>query len=128
MRTNQSAPQPTLGDAQASRGVTISFAHFRSETECLSSWGRTDLKSFVGTVEKMRAMDEKTLRSSTLCSPHKPGRRIAERFTRPATIGEDHRMHEIRVDRSNAARMHGIIADSVFYLVWLDRKHEVFPM
>ncbi|MEO9623698.1 MAG: hypothetical protein ABJF09_02305 [Qipengyuania citrea] len=36
-------------------------------------------------------------------------------------------MHEIRVDRSNTARMHGVIEESVFYLVWLDRKHEVFP-
>ena len=43
------------------------------------------------------------------------------------TIGKDYRMHEIRVDRSNTARMHGVIEESVFYLVWLDRKHEVFP-
>lgn len=52
---------------------------------------------------------------------------MAERFTRPAAIGKDYRMHEIRVDQSNSARMHGVIEDSVFYLIWLDRKHEVFP-
>ena len=127
MRTDQQDPSPSLRSLDDDAGVTVSFAHYRAETECLSTWGKADLKSFVGVLEKMRAMNIATLRNSSICSPHRKGSPLAERFSRPDTIGRDYRMHEIRVDRSNAARMHGVIEDSVFYLVWLDRKHEVFP-
>ncbi|ASP29485.1 MULTISPECIES: hypothetical protein [Sphingomonadales] len=127
MRTDRQDPRPSLGSLEDHEGVTVSFAHYRAETECLSSWNKADLKSFVGVVEKLRTMDVTTLRNSSLCSPHRGEVRPAKRFTRPDTIGKDYRMHEIRVDRSNTARMHGVIEESVFYLVWLDRKHEVFP-
>jgi hypothetical protein len=129
MRTNLNGPTPTLRTRKASsggHGVTLSFAHYRPETECLSTWSRTDLKCFVGAVEKMRNMDVSQLRVSSLCSPHSDDT-LPERFTRPKQIGTDHRMHKIRVDRSNAARMHGVIDGAVFYLVWLDRKHAIDP-
>ncbi|HEV7310939.1 hypothetical protein [Sphingopyxis sp.] len=126
-RTDQQLPSPSIRPVDDDAGVTVSFAHYRAETECLSTWGKSDIKSFVGVMEKMRAMNIATLRNSSICSPHRKGTRLAERFTRPDSIGKDYRMHEIRVDRSNAARMHGVIEGSVFYLVWLDRKHEVFP-
>ena len=72
MRTNESAPEPRLKARKAGsgeEGVTLSLAHYRPETECLSTWSRTDLKCFVGAMEKMRNMDVAQLRFSSLCSP-----------------------------------------------------------
>lgn len=127
LRTDQKHLDPAIRVTKAMppAGVSLSFAYFRSETECLSTWSKADLKSLVGVIEKMRKMNAQQLKSSTLSSPHKYKPK-AERFTRPKAIGKDHRMHEIRVDKSNTARMHGVIEGEVFYLVWLDRKHEVF--
>lgn len=129
MRTDQCGPVTLMhrqkpGPDRA--GVSLSLAHYRVETECLSTWSKTDLKKLVGTVEKMRTMDANELRASSLCSPHRL-QPLAERFVMPLEIGKDYRMHEIRVDRHNAARMHGVFEGNVFYLVWLDRKHKVFP-
>jgi len=50
-----------------------------------------------------------------------------DRFTRHAKLSEDLKFFEIKVDQSNKARMHGVILGSVFYLVWLDRLHAVYP-
>lgn len=126
MRTDQSTPTSVLRARAEEKKVSVSLAHYRPEAECFSEWSSTDLKNFVSAMEKMRKMTAHQLLHSQLSTVHvrKPS---AERFVRPKAIGEDHRMHEIRVDRSNSARMHGIIVDSVFYLVWLDRKHAVFP-
>ncbi|RDC59403.1 hypothetical protein HME9302_00591 [Alteripontixanthobacter maritimus] len=127
LRTDQAAPRSRLGTTKDDVGVSLSFAHYRSETECLSSWGPSDLKSLVGAIEKMRDMTVTQFRNSSLCSPHRKGSKIPKRFSRPVSVAKDFRMHEVRVDKSNAARIHGVIENSIFYLIWLDRKHEVFP-
>ena len=129
LRTDQKGPIPLMHRRKAGAdtcGVSFSLAHYRAETECLSTWSKGDLKKLVDTVEKMRAMDVEQLRASSLCSPHRP-RNLADRFVLPSEIGKDYRMHEIRVDKSNLARIHGVFDGNVFYLVWLDRKHKVFP-
>ena len=129
MRTDRGSPKTELksGKLQKSAlGVSLSFAHYRPQAECLSTWGKSELKSFVRAMDKMRGMNIDQLRFSDLCSAHKYEPKL-DRFARPATIGKDHTMHEIRVDNKNSARMHGVIEGSIFYLVWLDRKHELFP-
>lgn len=108
-------------------GVSISLKYYRSETECFSEWSPDDLKKFSGTIAKLKQMSVNDLRFvSRLCSPHR-GSPKADRFARPDGLSPDLSMFEIRVDRSNAARVHGVFIGSVFHLVWLDRYHEVFP-
>lgn len=129
LRTDRGSPSPTLlglGSGTPASGVSLSMAYYRAETECLSTWSKSELKCLVGAIEKMRAMDIAQLRNSALCSAHKYEPRSA-RFTRPPEMADDLRMFEIRVGRGNTARMHGVFNESVFYLVWLDRRHEVFP-
>lgn len=126
MQTDRGTPTSVLGADTDQKKVSVSLAYYRPETECFSAWSSVDLKNFVSAMKKMRSMTAHQLMHSQLSTVHL--RKPAEnRFVRPSAIGEDHRMHEIRVDRSNTARMHGIIEGSVFYLVWLDRKHAVFP-
>lgn len=50
---------------------------------------------------------------------------VARGFARPAALSKEIEMCELRVD--SKARVHGAIFDGVFYLVWLDRLHAVFP-
>ncbi len=129
LRTDEVEPRSSLSQSKLERKeeqVSVSFAYYRSQTECLSSWTRADLKCFVRAVEKMRSMRPDQLRDSSLCSVHS-SKKPPKRFVRPEEIPDYHRMHKIRVDQSNAARMHGVIDGSVFYLVWLDKNHEAFP-
>lgn len=114
-------------DQPCTEGVSISLKYYRADTECFSEWSPSDLKKFSGTIAKIKQMSAHTLRfRSQLCSPHR-GEPDAERFARPEGLSRDLSMFEIRVDRSNAARIHGVFIGSVFHLVWLDRRHEVFP-
>lgn len=107
-------------------GVSISLKHYRQSTENLSDWDHKDLKKLDSTISELRAMSVDTLLTHAICCRH-DGTINSGRFTRPEGISREASMYEIRVDPHNRARMHGTIYDSVFYLVWLDRNHEVFP-
>jgi len=100
--------------------------YLRTETECLSEWHRPELKKLVQAIEKMRNMTvHELVVVSRLCSQHKYLPKLS-RFVRPAGLGPDLPIYEIRVDRSNSARMHGVFIDNVFHLIWLDKNHQVF--
>lgn len=108
-------------------GVSVSLKHYRQEAECFSEWSPADLRHFAGAIAKLRNMSAAMVRNDRLlCVPHRnaPG---AQRFARPPSVDPGLRMFEIRVHKRNKARMHGVFAGSVFHLVWLDRKHAVFP-
>lgn len=107
------------------KGVSISLRYFRRQTECFSDWKQGELKKFSGLTEKLKGYSEASLRSSPLCCHHKgPPKR--ERFALPEELSPDLELFELRVDMSNKARVHGVFRDETFFLVWLDRKHEVF--
>jgi hypothetical protein len=108
------------------RGVSISLRYFRKQTECFSVWQKGDLKKFSGLIEKIRDYDERSLKSSALCGVHKnkPSR---DRFSLPDELSQDLDMYELRVDPSNKARVHGVFWAETFYLIWLDKDHQVFP-
>lgn len=108
-------------------GVSVSLKYFRAETECFSDWNAGDLKKFSATLAKIKQVNSGTLQGyRPLCERHKNA--PAEgRFARPAELSEDIAFFEIKVDPSNAARIHGAFVGSVFYLVWLDRLHAVYP-
>lgn len=107
-------------------GVSISLEYYQQSTECFSHWHETELKKFAGLIEKLKGYSLAGLLLSDLCCKH-IGRPKEARFSRPAGIAWDSAMFELRVDRSNLARVHGVFAGNVFQLVWLDRKHRVFP-
>jgi hypothetical protein len=69
-------------------------------------------------------LPEQVKSNTKLCHSHR-GPPKAKRFTRPDDISEDVLFYGLRV--TDKARVHGFFVDSVFFLVWLDRKHECFP-
>lgn len=125
---------PTRGDDKVSledlpgaqTGVSISLRYYRKQAECFSKWKSGDLKKFSALIEKLRGHNAQTLTGSKLCSPHK-GPPAQAKFALPENLSQDLTLHELRVDQSNKARIHGVIWRETFFLVWLDRSHAVFP-
>jgi hypothetical protein len=107
--------------------VSISLKYYLRSCECFSAWQRGDLKKFSAVIDKISGYTPEMLQSTyNLCVAHK-GPPKAARFRRPSNISEDILFHEIKVDASNKARVHGFFAGTIFFLVWLDRSHECFP-
>ncbi len=108
-------------------GVSISLKYFRQETECFSDWRPDELRKFSGLIKKIKQISANSLRGyKPLCEPHKYSPAEA-RFSRPDLLSEDLSFFELKIDPSNAARVHGVFVGSVFFLVWLDRLHAVYP-
>ena len=113
--------------ASREEGVSFSLKYFRQETECFSDWNAAELKKFSATLSKTAQMTVDALKGyKPLCEPHRNDP-AEERFARPAKLSEDLKFFEIKVDPSNKARVHGVFVGSVFFLVWLDRLHAVYP-
>lgn len=113
--------------ASRDEGVSISLKYYRQETECFSQWNPGDLKKFGSTVGKIKQLTADKLKGyKPLCEPHKNDP-AEKRFARPDALSEDLSFYEIKVDPSNAARIHGVFVGSVFFLVWLDKDHAVYP-
>jgi hypothetical protein len=128
-------PEPALSPidlenrklASLSEGVSVSLKYYRKSTECFSEWEKSDLKKFSDTVDKIAKYNSEQLKShKPLCVPHRNDPASA-RFGRPDTLSPELRFFEVKVDPSNKLRIHGPIVGSVFFLVWLDREHAVFP-
>lgn len=113
--------------SSGTEGVSISLKYYRDETECFSDWNSGELKKFSATVKKVRQLSASALMGyKPLCEPHKH-EPSEGRFARPEKLSEDLKFFEIKVDPSNKARVHGVFVGSVFFLVWLDRLHAVYP-
>ena len=113
--------------ASEDEGVSVSLKYFRSGTECFSDWNSAELKKFSTTVGKVKKFTAKQLTGyKALCDRHKYAP-AEDRFARPDELSEDLSFYELKVDPSNKARVHGVFVGSVFFLVWLDRAHAVFP-
>jgi hypothetical protein len=111
----------------APEGVSISLKYYREETECFSAWQSGEMKKFSATIKKISSIPASQLKGyKPLCVPHKNSPAEA-RFVPHDKLSEDLSFFELKVDPSNKARAHGVFVGSVFFLVWLDRLHAVYP-
>jgi hypothetical protein len=106
--------------------VSISLKYYHKKSECWSDWRERELKDLSNTIDKLRSVSASELKrgggphfDSHKGPPKGPG------FKRPKNISEDMQFYEIGLNQR--ARIHGILVGSVFFLVWLDRGHKVFP-
>ena len=124
-RASEIRLDPDAGDPD--EGVSISLKHYRREAECFSDWSGPELKKFALTIGKLGQLPVAQLRGhKALCAPHRYDA-AAARFSWPDALSRDLALYEIKVDPSNKARIHGVFKGAVFFLIWLDRHHAVFP-
>jgi len=104
--------------------ISVSLKYFVSSCECFSKWKPKELKALTALVDKLSDRTPEQVASNTkLCHGHN-GPPERKRFKRPLDVSPDLRFYGLAVIEK--ARVHGFFAGSVFFLVWLDRKHECF--
>lgn len=114
--------------------LSISLKYYDPKHECLSAWQAADLRAFSSTVEKLRAQTWiQVLQSGGRsgqkvglgCTKHRDSRRLP-RFRWADKISRDLDFYELRV--TERARIHGFNVGAVFFVTWLDRNHQIYPM
>ena len=111
----------------------VTLKYFDSSYECFSQWKENELRDFSNFIKTINQMtwneiyksggkSNKTGLGYTVHTNKEvlPNPRLLE------TISEDITFFELRVCKK--ARVHGFRVKSAFYLVWLDRGHEIYKM
>ena len=99
--------------------VHVNLRYFQKSNECFSAWQKTELKSFSNWLEKMASKTPSQITQVTqTCHAH-----IGVRKELPNSISLDVRMYCLDVGRK--ARVHGFFIENNFFIVWLDRNHNI---
>lgn len=111
----------------------VALKYFQPQHECLSDWDKEELSalsSFIGTLSQMPWTD-------IIKTGGKQGNKVGVGYTLHKNrdnlpkcavldkISEDISFFELRV--TGKARVHGFRCKSTFFLVWLDRNHQIYP-
>jgi len=103
----------------------LSFHHFDESSECISDWTSSEAKQLFA---KLRQLSQTTWQE--ILSSRGLGYKEIQNsgcLSRqwPARLSTDCTMSEIRI--SQKSRIFGVRRERAFYLVWLDRNHEILP-
>ena len=102
--------------------VSVSLKYFDSKFECFSKWQPRDLKQFTAWLGKVREKSKADITSDTkLCHRHH-----GEVKRLPAEISRETFVYGLRI--TDKARVHGIFSGDTFYLIWLDRNHNLIKV
>lgn len=108
----------------------IVLKYYQPSYQCFSIWDAGELKSFSDLINRMRQIgwSELIVRGALGFKIHKYVDKLPKQDVKclSAILSPDITFSEIRVTQK--ARIHGFKAGSGFFLVWLDRNHEIFPM
>ena len=114
----QAASEPEL--------VVVSLRYWHTGSQCLSEWQHKELKKLRSLIDKVQGLSPDEVRTDPgIAWKLHAGPPKGKGFSRPKELSADVPLGEMRV--SVKARVHGALFDSTFFLVWLDRNHEVFP-
>lgn len=122
-----------LGVSDKEDNVFVVLKYFDDSYECFSDWKENELKDFSGFIKTMKQMTwneiyrsgGKSNKTGLAYTVH-TNKEVLPNQDIVKSISEDITFFELRV--SKKARVHGFRVKSAFYLVWLDRNHEVYPM
>jgi hypothetical protein len=102
----------------------ISLKYFDGSYECFSEWQRGELKAFTNFIDKLREHNWERVRRTPGFGYTEHNRQHLPRKRILTLISPDTTLFELRVTQK--ARVHGFKVQSVFFLVWLDRNHEIY--
>lgn len=112
----------------------VSLRYFDPSFQCLSEWTSDELRAFSGMIESLRGMTWDDIyrtggklgnKTGVGYTVHKDASRLPN-SRRLEKLSPDLTFFELRV--TGRARVHGFRTKSVFFLVWLDRNHDVYKM
>ncbi|MHB8068160.1 MAG: hypothetical protein ACYDIC_09695 [Desulfobaccales bacterium] len=108
----------------------IVLKYYHPKHQCFSTWSKGDLKAFSSLIERMR-----TARWSLLINNQALGFKINKYIDSlpkgdvdclKKILSPDITFAELTV--SEKARIHGFRIGAAFYLVWLDKDHNIYSM
>lgn len=128
---------PTVHSGKAFQGSTdhlppaFSFYHFDSDSECPSTWNSDEMKSLFTSLKLASSMTWQQVRSTGGQARNAQGiaykpvslKQAARKL--PGNLAEDIDLSEMRI--SDRARIFGVRNEATYYIVWLDKDHQVFP-
>lgn len=91
----------------------------------MSEWQRGELQALRKFIDKAQGLTIAQLRNDPGLQLKGHKGKAASGFSRPKELSKEISLSELRV--TGRARVHGALLNNVFYLVWLDRGHDVFP-
>ena len=121
----KAAPLDVTSD-RANPTISVSLKYWNGGSECLSAWGKDELKKLRRFIERVQSLTWAQIKvdSGLGYGVHK-GPPKGHGFSRPLDLSKDQSLIEMKV--TGKARVHGVETDDTFFLVWLDRNHGVFP-
>ena len=118
--------QQLAGLVGGRKTLYLALKYYYRDFQCFSEWERDELRQFSSTSETVCQLTVTELFRHRGLVPK--SHRTEPKTAIPANL-QQHLSQvtftELRVTQK--ARIHGFIVDPIFFLVWLDRNHEVFP-
>lgn len=111
----------------------VNLKYYQSNYECFSEWTSEELKDFTSFLDKLGQTDWINIfksggsvgnKSSFGLTYHKDKKKLPTAIF-IEKISPDINFFELRVNQK--ARVHGFRCVHTFFLVWLDRNHQIYP-
>lgn len=120
-----------VGADQSSTTPSVSLKYYDPKFECFSAWSPEKLAAFSSFLGKLAGHTW----NEVYRTGGKPGYKVGLGYTPhkdrgklpsiPVGLSEDLTFFEMRVTQE--ARVHGFRVNSIFFLVWLDQGHRIYP-
>lgn len=119
-----------LNDQEFASQPFVALKYYKPKHQCFSKWSREELKAFSAFTTKLRSHTWAQITGSHKVGlgydVHKNPSKLPEAYKELKNeISPEINFFELRV--TDKARVHGFRAGDAFFLVWLDRNHEIYP-
>lgn len=127
------AEEKYLGVEERDKSPYVALKYYQHRYQCFSEWGSAELKAFASFVVRLPQTTWTEIRKTG----GKPGSKVGFGYTEHKNkkelpskgevdgLSPDIGFIELRVTKE--ARVHGFRVAPIFFLVWLDRNHDIYP-
>lgn len=123
----------SLSDGTNNDTAFVNLKYYRHEHQCLSTWTQDELRAFSAFCRKITQTSWTNIYRTSGAPGDKQGlgytihsnRNVLPKSPDLEKFSPDLTWFELRV--TGEARVHGFRCKSAFFLVYLDRQHEIYP-